>query len=98
MRYFEGCPKWRIAYARLTTALRQAGLSYVEPVLERVESPEDAERLHFVGSPTIIVNGGDPFDPSATSFGLRCRVYETPDGPSGSPTTDQLRDALLAAI
>lgn len=37
-----------------------------------VETPEDAKRLHFLGSPTILVDGRD-LDPSArgrTDFGL----------------------------
>lgn len=29
--------------------------------LERVETAEDAERLRFVGSPTILIDGRDPF-------------------------------------
>src|SRR3546814_7368074 len=45
-----------------TTLFRSdEGLIHVELALERVESPEDAERLRFVGSPTILIDGRDPF-------------------------------------
>jgi hypothetical protein len=33
----------------------------VEPILERVETGEGAERLRFIGSPTILVDGRDAF-------------------------------------
>ena len=60
----------------------------IEPVLERVESPEEAERGRFVGSPTILIDGRDAFPTSDSSFGLTCRVYATPDGLAGCPTTE----------
>jgi hypothetical protein len=63
-----------------------------------VETPEDVERLRFAGSPTILLNGTDPFDEPSGEYGLACRVYRTPEGPAGSPTTDQLRDALSAYL
>ena len=97
LRYFDGCPHWRIAHDRLRQALRDEGLAHVEPVLELVETSEDAERLRFVGSPTILIQGRDPFVGPEESFGLSCRVYQTPDGLAGSPTPDQLRAALRGA-
>ena len=74
-------------------ALRQAA---VTTTVERVEvtSPEDAERLSFRGSPTVLVDGLDPFaDPSAP-VGLSCRVSATPEGLRGSPTVEQLVQVL----
>lgn len=60
-----------------------------------VETPEEADRVDFRGSPTILVDGVDPFaDESDPVGGLSCRVYETADGPAGSPTLDQLRRAF----
>jgi hypothetical protein len=49
--------------------------------------------LSFHGSPTIIVDGHDPF-PTAGQPGLACRIYQTPAGPAGAPTVEQLRSAL----
>jgi len=97
LRYFDGCPHWRTLYDRLRQALREEGLTDVEPVLDLVETPEDAEQLRFVGSPTILIEGRDPFGGAEESFGLSCRVYRTPDGLGGSPTLDQLRAALREA-
>lgn len=92
--YFDGCPNWLEAAQRLHQALRQAG---VTGTVERinVSSPEDAERLSFRGSPTVLVGGLDPFaDPSAP-VGLSCRVYQTPEGLRGSPTVEQLVQVLI---
>ncbi len=61
LRYFDGCPNWRSTYERLATVLEELGLPDVEIALERVESPEDADRLRFVGSPTVLINGRDAF-------------------------------------
>jgi hypothetical protein len=98
LRYFEGCPHWQTMHDRLSEALRAEGIASTEPILERVETPEDAERLHFIGSPTILLNGRDPFsEGTEVSFGLTCRVYQTPEGLAGSPTLKQLRTAVRAA-
>lgn len=96
LRYFEGCPHWQTAHDRLREALRAEGMGDVEPVLERVETAEDAERIRFIGSPTILLDGRDPFAGAKAAFGLTCRVYQTPEGLAGSPTPDQLRAALRA--
>jgi hypothetical protein len=69
----------------------------VEPILEQVETAEDAERLQFIGSPTVLIKGRDPFAGVGRAFGLTCRVYETPDGLAGSPTLEQLREVLRTA-
>jgi hypothetical protein len=61
LRYFDGCPSWETTYTWLREVLNELGLSGVEPVLERVETPEEAQRLHFVGSPTVLIDGRDPF-------------------------------------
>jgi hypothetical protein len=97
LRYFEGCPHWKIAQDRLREALLAEDIADVEPILEHVDTPEDAERLRFIGSPTILVDGRDPFAEATEAFGLTCRVYQTPEGLAGSPTPEQLRSALRAA-
>ncbi len=93
--YFDGCPNWRETEQRLLTVLAQSGaeaaLTYVH-----VDSPEDAERLGFRGSPTVLVDGQDPFATPGDPVGLACRVFRTPNGLRGAPTIEQLREALEA--
>jgi hypothetical protein len=98
LRYFDGCPHWETAFGRLQEVLQEAGLAgKTELVLEVVRSQEEAERLRFRGSPTILVDDVDPFASGSASFGLSCRVYATDSGLQGSPTVAQLRDVLAAA-
>lgn len=59
----------------------------VSPVHVSVTTPEEAERLRFRGSPTVPVNGVDPFADAEAPVGLSCRVFQTPDGPRGAPTS-----------
>ena len=95
LRYFDGCPNWKITDGRIHDALQQTGLAgSVTVTYEKVETPEDAERLGFIGSPTVLVDGVDLWDPGGGPTGLSCRFYRTEDGPQGSPTTDQLVHAL----
>ena len=62
-----------------------------------IETPEAAEQYGFRGSPTIIIDGSDPFADPDAPIGLSCRVYATEDGYAGSPSLDQLRAALRKA-
>lgn len=90
--YFDDCPNWLVANAHLDVlAEEHPGVSITRHI---VDTPEEAERTRFRGSPSILVDGVDPFADPEDPVGLSCRVYQTPDGPAGSPTLDQLRDAL----
>jgi hypothetical protein len=92
--YFDGCPHWTVAEERLAQALRTLGRDDTAVEHLRVETPEQAEELKFLGSPTIRIDGTDPFATGRAPVGLACRVYTTPDGLSGSPTTEQLLEVL----
>jgi hypothetical protein len=53
----------------------------------RVDTDHDAQRLAFLGSPTIRINGTD-VDPAAATrhdYGLQCRLYRTTSGFHGTP-------------
>lgn len=92
--YFDGCPNWTVAETRLTQALSTAGRGDLPIHHRHVETPEDAAGLGFTGSPTVLVDGRDPFATGDEHVGLSCRVYPTPDGLSGSPTVEQLIEVL----
>ena len=93
LRYFDGCPNWKFARRRLIEALEMVGPE-TSIALERVETPEEAERLGFRGSPTILIDGVDPFAGADSPVGLSCRVYDTDAGVEGSPSIEQLLEAL----
>jgi len=91
-QYFSGCPNWKTTHQRLEEAIGDRSMS-IE--MQLVESPEEAAAVDFRGSPTVLIDGVDPFaDPDTPAAGtLACRVYQ---GADGSPTVDQLREALTA--
>lgn len=91
--YFDDCPSWETTDERLRALADEFGFELDH---RRVETPEAAEEVGFRGSPTVLVDGRDPFADDDDPTGLSCRIYQTPDGPAGSPTTDQLRAALEA--
>ena len=91
--YFDECPNWQVADERLREALAAVGSSTeVERVL--VATAEEAEAWDFHGSPSILVDGEDPFAEPGAPVGLACRLYRSSAGVSGSPTTEQLVDVL----
>ncbi len=92
--YFDGCPNWEQAAEHLNSL---AGEFLDLNVTHRlVDTDADALRVGFHGSPSILIDGVDVFAPKVAPVGLSCRMYQTPDGPAGSPTIGQLRDALTA--
>ncbi len=70
LRFFDGCPNWQTTLTRLKEVLTELGDGKSEVTLERVETSEDAERLRFVGSPTILLNGRDPLRNRVANTGL----------------------------
>ena len=94
IRHFDGCPNWAIARDRLIEAMAEVGLDPAAIEFERVETDEEARRLEFRGSPTVLVDGTDPFAPSDAPVGLSCRMYHTEADLEGSPSVAQLVEAL----
>lgn len=92
--YFRGCPNWQAMAGQLDRLANELNFTWTSVL---VESPESALDLEFHGSPSLHVNGVDPFATPATPVDLACRVYRTASGPSGTPDDDDLRRALLSA-
>jgi hypothetical protein len=96
--FWEGCPSYPRALADLRAMMTDLGLDPQGILIREVRTDSDAERKHFVGSPTIRIDGLDIQPPERQPFGLTCRVYHRRDGRI-SPTPDpaDIRDALAAA-
>lgn len=89
------CPNLALLLRRLEQALPATGVSV--PV-EVITNEADAARLGMHGSPTLLVNGVDPFAAPGTATSVSCRIYRAADGrPSGAPTVEQLKDVLHRA-
>lgn len=96
LQYFDSCPNWKITDQRLRELVREMELT-AEIDYQRIDTPEQAEQDNFRGSPTVRIEGVDPFAEPDAPAGLSCRVYATDDGPAGSPTKEQLARAIEAA-
>jgi hypothetical protein len=93
--YFDGCPNHERLLERLPQLLEREGID-AEIALRDVPDAEAAQREQFLGSPTIRVDGRD-IDPGArhrSDYGLKCRVYQTPNGLTGLPPDQWILDAL----
>jgi hypothetical protein len=88
--YFDGCPNWSTAKDRLIEAVSLGGRTDTEIEHRRIETSGEAAACGFIGSPTILIDGRDPFAEPGAQASLSCRIYRTPDGLSGSPTVAQL--------
>lgn len=93
VQYFSGCPNWQTALKRVEHAAAQAGVE-IRLITQAVETDEDAAQLGFIGSPTILVDGSDPFARPGAVPALACRVYSTPEGLAGSPSVGEILDVL----
>ena len=95
IHYFDGCPNWKNAEARVRQVIEELGLGdRVTISFELVAWSEGAEATGFRGSPTVLIDGADPFANDAAPAGLSCRVYTTEDGFDVTPSKSQLREAL----
>lgn len=80
--YFADCPHWKVADERL--AAIAAGRPDITVTHHLVESAAAAEQWSFHGSPSILLDGVDPFADPDAGIG----------GPAGAPTVEQLRAAI----
>ncbi|MFE7215888.1 organomercurial lyase [Streptomyces sp. NPDC057611] len=89
------CPNAPVIEERIARALdgRSADVELVE-----VADQERAARLGMTGSPTVLINGVDPFAVPGTPASLSCRLYRGAAGRvDGAPSDTDQRDALNAA-
>ncbi|MDP9431686.1 MAG: thioredoxin family protein [Actinomycetota bacterium] len=93
--FVDDCPNLAATQAALYAALRRLGIP--ESVqLRRVDTEEEAQRLGMRGSPTVLIDGVDPFE-GEVAAGLSCRIFSTAGSRSAAPTVEQLTDVLRRA-
>lgn len=96
--YYEDCPSHEVALERLRQVMAEEGIEAEIEVI-KVETEEQAQRLCFVGSPTIRIDGRDiDPPPQGAHYGPTCRAYYLEDGRiSPLPSHEMIRRALRAA-
>jgi len=88
------CPNEALAAAVLRQALDDAGMSLVSFTRRVVTSQQEADQLGFLGSPSILIDGHDPFAAPEQNPALACRLYRDNSGVTGVPPLERLRQAL----
>ena len=94
--YFEGCPHYEDARALIERVSDELDLS-PEVRLVNVADVEAAERMRFLGSPMIRVNGRDvePGADERDGFAFGCRIYARR---ASLPDARLVRNALVARL
>lgn len=92
---FEGCPNGEVTVARARDAIERTKVP-ADVRIVRVESEVEAQRLRFLGSPTVRVDGIDVEEVARErdDFGLQCRVYFVAGRHDGAPPSDWIAAAL----
>jgi hypothetical protein len=87
------CPNVTVLAGRLREVL--GGRQDVAIAYRVIDTQADAERTGMRGSPTLLVNGVDPFADADEPASVSCRLYRGSDGAiQGAPSIDQLRQVL----
>jgi predicted DsbA family dithiol-disulfide isomerase len=90
------CPNAATFEERLAVALAD----YPGAAVRRrvIADEEEAARAGMHGSPTLLINGEDPFAAPGLAPSLSCRLYRDAAGrASGAPSVEALRHALAVA-
>ena len=90
------CPNVPVLQQRLADVLADwPGVAIRWRVITNVA---EAARWRMHGSPTLLVNGHDPFAQAGSCPALACRMYRAADGSlDGAPSVLALRQALEQA-
>ena len=89
------CPNGPLVEQRLAEAL--AGRPDVTVERRVAATTAQAGEYGMHGSPTVLIDGRDPFAGPGDGIGLSCRLYRDEQGRvQGAPSTGQLRAALAA--
>ena len=74
-----------------------AGFNSIIISTQCICTEEEAVQHGFHGSPTILLDGKDPFSYADYAFGLSCRIYSEGSKRYGYPTHSQLIKVLHQA-
>ena len=88
-----GCPNVSVLDDRLAAVLE--GRPGVSVSHEVISSEADAARWGMHGSPTLLIDGVDPFAEPGQPPSMSCRLYRDDDGQAaGAPSAGHLRQAV----
>jgi hypothetical protein len=87
------CPNGPVVLQRLAQAL--GGRTDVQLATRVIDTIEQADHWGMHGSPTVLIDGLDPFAAPGDAASLSCRLYQDEGGRAqGAPCLARLRQAL----
>ena len=94
--YCDDCPSLNPSLERLQEVLNEEKIEE-EILLKKVASKEEATKLKFTGSPTVLINGIDIDPPDKNSyFALNCRAFKKENGEiSPIPPINMIRKLVI---
>lgn len=98
--YFEGCPGAEALLPRLRQLIADADLPAQVLLMRAVESFEEADRLQFLGSPTVRVDGEDVESGALDrrDYGMKCRLYRLDGVQRRVPPEELIREAMRRSL
>jgi hypothetical protein len=95
--HVRDCPNLAAVRERLDAVLAQRG--DVEVEVRLIQTQDAAELEGMAGSPTVLIDGIDPFAEPGQSPSVSCRIYRDDAGCiSGAPSLAQLRHVLTTDL
>lgn len=92
--YTEENSDWQELDKRVQQALEELGIN-AEIRHQIVKSDREAFELNFIGTPTLLIDGIDPWPMKNAPAGLRLRPYFSPTGGMVNyPTYEMIVEAL----
>src|SRR5260370_4083818 len=90
---FDGCPNHNPAVERVQQLLREEGVS-AEVLEVNVSDASIAQRVGFLGSPSVRINGLDVEQEAraAREYGMMCRTYSVDGQREGCPCRATVRE------
>jgi hypothetical protein len=87
-----GCPHAALLEERLAAALRGAPVTVTRRV---ITDPAEAAPAGLNGSPTLLLDGSDPFAAPGQPASMSCRLYDNGPGlREGAPSVSRLRQVM----
>ncbi len=92
--HIDDCSNWREAGRLVSQALSELRITGATVEFTRISTPEQAATRRFAGSPTILIDGVDPFPTEGATPDLACRVYQADGRFAGTPGAAEIRAAI----
>ncbi|WP_297888387.1 alkylmercury lyase [Sulfurihydrogenibium sp.] len=94
-QYFEGCPNAKETLDNLLSLVSEGFLKHEEIKIVKITSVDDAEKLNFQGSPSILYNGIDIYTlEKPLGFAYNCRTYFINEKLTGVLTKEFIKERI----